>query len=183
LTNDGDTSDSVRRKIDILLHPFDMSSYDGLDDDQPSISSDPDSHLSLLTPEQHSVASKIIKAVSHETHQLMFLQSPAGTGKTFTVKALVNALQSHCKKCFICGTTRIAAVQYPGETTLHSLFRLGIDPRSRGDFRSNIGRGTPLPRYILAAHLIITDEVSMLTPWAANRVPLTFQSISGYKRI
>jgi hypothetical protein len=126
LADDGDAPDSVRRKIDLLLHPFDMSSYDGLSDDQLSISSDFDSHSSLLTPEQHSVASKMIKAVLHETRQLMFLQSSAGTGKTFTVKTLINALQSHRKKCLICGTTGIAAVQYPGGTTLHSLFRLEL---------------------------------------------------------
>jgi hypothetical protein len=60
LADDGDTPDSVRRKIDLLFHPFDMSSYDGLGDDQLSISSDSDSHLSLLAPEQQTVASEII---------------------------------------------------------------------------------------------------------------------------
>jgi hypothetical protein len=74
LANERDTPDSVGRKIHLLLHPFDMSSYDGLGDDELSISSDPDSHLSLLTAEQHSVASKIVKAVLHETHQLIVLQ-------------------------------------------------------------------------------------------------------------
>jgi hypothetical protein len=68
LADDGDTPDFVRRKIDLLFHPFGYSSYDGLGDDKLSISSDPGSHLPLLTPEQHSVASKIIKAVLHETH-------------------------------------------------------------------------------------------------------------------
>jgi hypothetical protein len=163
LADDGDIQDSVRRKIDLLLHPFDMSSYDGLGDDQLFISSDPDFHLSLLPPKQHSVASKIIKAVLDETYQLIFLQGSAGTGKTFTVKASINALQSHRKKCSICGTTGIAAVQYPGGTTLDFLFRLGIDEQSWGDFRSNIGRGTPLARYILASDLSIIDEVSILT--------------------
>jgi hypothetical protein len=80
-------------------------------------------------------------------------------------------------------TTGIAAVQYPGGTSLHSLFRLGIDQQSQGGFRSNIGRGTPLARCILAADLVIIDEVSMLTPWVANRVSLTLRSISGYERI
>jgi hypothetical protein len=83
----------------------------------------------------------------------------------------------------ICGTTGIAAVQYPGGTILHSLFHLGINEQSRGGFRSNIGRGTPLARYILAADLIIIDEVSILTFWVANRVSLTLQSISGCERI
>jgi ATP-dependent exoDNAse (exonuclease V) alpha subunit len=183
LADDGDIPDSVRRKIDLLLRPFDISSYDGFGDDQLFISADPDSHLSLLTPEQHSVASKIIKTVLHETHQFMFLQGSAGTGKTFTIEALVNALQSYRKKCLICGTTGMAAVQYPGGTTVHSLFRLGIDEQFRGGFRSNIGRGTPLARYIIAADLIIIDEASMLTPWLTNRVSLTLHSISGYQRI
>jgi hypothetical protein len=160
-----------------------MSSYDSLGDDQLPISSDPDSYLSLLTLEQHFIASKIIKAVLHETYQLMFLYSSPETGKIFTVKALINALQSHCNKCLICGTTGIAAVQYPGGTTLHSLFRLGINKQSRGGFRSNIGCDTPLTRYVLVADLIIIDEVSMLTPWVANRILLTLQSISGYERI
>jgi hypothetical protein len=131
LADDGDTPDSVRRKIDLLLHSFDMPSCDGLGDGQLSISSDPDFHLSLFTPEQHSGASKNIKAVLHETHQLMFLQRSAGARKTFTVKALINALQSHRKKCLICRTAGIAVVQYPGRTTLLSLFRLGIDEQSR----------------------------------------------------
>jgi hypothetical protein len=183
LVDDGDTPDSVRRKIDILLYPFDMSSYDGFVDDQLSISSYPNSHLSLLTPEQHSVASKIIKAVLDKTHQLMFLQGSAGTGKTFAIKALINAFQSHCKKCLICGTTGIAALQSPSGTTLRSLFRPGIDEQSRGGFRSNIERGTAPARYILTADLIILDEASMLAPWIANRVSLTLQSISGYERI
>jgi hypothetical protein len=46
LADDGDILDSVRRKIDLMLHPFDMSSHNGLGDDQLSVSSDPDSHLS-----------------------------------------------------------------------------------------------------------------------------------------
>jgi hypothetical protein len=33
LVEDRDTPDFVRRKIDLLLHLFDMSSYDGLGDD------------------------------------------------------------------------------------------------------------------------------------------------------
>jgi hypothetical protein len=173
LADDGYTSNSVRHKIDLLLHPFGVPSYDGLGDDQLSISSDPDSHLSLVTPEQHAVASKIIKAVLHETYQFMFLQGSAGTGKTFTVKTLINALQFQSKKYLICGTTGIAAVQYPGGTTLYSLFRLGIDEQSRGSFCSNIGRGTPLARYVLAADLIVINGVSILTPWVANRVSLT----------
>jgi hypothetical protein len=144
-----------------------------------SCTSPPESALSLLTPEQHSVASQIIDAMMQKTDQPMFLEESAGTGKTFTVKAVIKAVESTRKKCLICGTTGIAAVQYPGGTTLHSLSHLGIDEQFRGSFRSNVGRGTPLPRHILAGDLIIIDGVSMLTPWVTNRVSMTLQSISG----
>jgi hypothetical protein len=83
----------------------------------------------------------------------------------------------------ICDATGIAAVQYPGETTLHSLFRLGIDKQFTGSFGSNIGRGTVQARHILAADMIVVDEVSMLTPWVAIRVSMTLQSISDHDRI
>jgi hypothetical protein len=63
LADDGDTPDSVPRKIDLLLHPLDMLSHDGLGDDQLFISFDSDFHLSLFAPEQHFGASKIIKEV------------------------------------------------------------------------------------------------------------------------
>jgi superfamily I DNA and/or RNA helicase len=46
-----------------------------------------------------------------------------------------------------------------------------------------MGRGTPLAQYSLAADLIIIDEVSMLTPWVANRASVALQSISGHERI
>jgi hypothetical protein len=98
-----------------------------ISNDQLSISSGPDSYLSLSTPEQHSVAFEIIEAVLHETCQLVFLQGSTRTGKTFTVRALISALQSRRKKWLICGTTCIAAIQYPGGTTVHSLFCLGIN--------------------------------------------------------
>jgi hypothetical protein len=98
-----------------------------------------------------------------KTDQLMFLQGSAGTEKTFTVKALIKALESTRKKCLICGTTGIPAVQHPGGTTLHSLFHLGTDEQSSGSFRSNVGRGTPPARHIITADLIIIVEVPMMT--------------------
>jgi hypothetical protein len=58
------------------------------------------------------------------------------------------------------------------------LFRLGIDEESSRGFRSNIGRGTFHAEDNLAADLIVIKDGSMLTPWLANRVSMTIQSIS-----
>jgi hypothetical protein len=183
LADDGDTFDSVHRKIDRLLHRESCAFFDLQEEGEIAPPSVDHPAWSRLTEEQRIVASEIIDAVTRETHQLMFLQGSAGTGKTFMVKAVIAALESRGKKCLVCGTTGIAAVQYPGGTTLHSLFHLGIDEQFTGSFRSNIGRDTPLARHILAADLIIIDEISMLTPWVANRVSMTLQSISDEERI
>jgi hypothetical protein len=86
-------------------------------------------------------------------------------------------------KCVICGTTGIAAAQYPGGTTLHSLVRLGIDEGFAGSFRSNIGPGTFQAKHVLDADLPIIDELSMLTPCVANRISMTLQSISVQDRM
>jgi hypothetical protein len=62
----------------------------------------------------------------------------------------------------------------------HSLFRFGIHKCITGSFRSNIGRDALQARDILAADLVILDEVSVLTPWVPNRAPIIRQSISIY---
>jgi hypothetical protein len=183
LSDEGDTVEDIHCKTDLLLQSDVCAYCDPHDDDQMPSISNPDSSLWRLTPEQYSVASQIIEAVIHETHQLMILQGSVRTGKIFTVRILINALQACGKKCLICGTTGIAAVQYPEGTTLHSLFRLGIDEQSTRSFRSNIGRGTLLAPHILAADLIVINEASIMTPLVVNRVSMTLQSISANNRI
>jgi hypothetical protein len=71
-------------------------------------------------------------------------------------------------KGLICGTSNIAAVQYPGGTTLHSLFHFGIDEQSPGGFCSKIGCSSPLARHVFSANLTVIDKVSIATPWVAN---------------
>jgi hypothetical protein len=142
-----------------------------------------DESLLILTSKQHHVAAQIIDAVIHQTNHFMFPQRSAVTGKTFTIKALIRRLQSLGKRCLICGTPGIAAAEYPGGITLHSLFRLGIEEEFAGSFRSDIGRRTFQAKSILDAALIIIDAVSMFTPWAENRVSTTLQSISVQDRM
>jgi DNA replication protein DnaC len=66
-----------------------------------------DESLSVSTSEQYAVASQIIEAAAYHTDQFMFLQGSAGTGKTFTIKALIRRLQWLGKKCLICGTQEL----------------------------------------------------------------------------
>jgi hypothetical protein len=166
----GDTDASVRRKLDRLRHPVNYWEFDN-----PAV--DTVGGLEGLNREQLIVANEIVESVIEQRGQLFFLQGSAGTGKTFTVRAIIAELRQRGQRCLICATTGIAAVQYTNGSTVHALFKLGIDETAGSDFRCNIGRGTAHARYIASAHLIIIDEVSMLTLWVAHRVSLTLQSV------
>jgi hypothetical protein len=132
-----------------------------------------------LNDEQEVVCQTILAAVDDPACRLMFLPGVAGTGKTFTVRRLIELLHAQGKRCLLSATTGIAAVQYPGGTTLHSLFKMGMDEINRGPFVSPIGRRTAHAIHIVQADLIIVDEVSMLTPWVANKVSKILQWIGG----
>ena len=111
---------------------------------------------------------------------LMFLQGRAGTGKTFTIKKLINIFRSQNRKVLVAGSTGIAASQYQGGQTIHSLFALSIDQKSRGnEMRSNIGLHTRRGDDLMSAHLIIIDEVSMVTQQTINSVDFTLRYLAS----
>jgi hypothetical protein len=72
----------------------------------------------------------------------MFLQDTAGAGKTHAVR--VNCSELHMKgvRWIVSATTDIAAVQYSGGQTVHSLFSLGFDERRNINLTSHIECGT-----------------------------------------
>jgi hypothetical protein len=180
LADENDRPEDVRRKINQLLdrHSYITPGNYVQTNNGPHAAVLATAELQTLNERQRAFASHVIRAVQNKTPQLMFLQGSAGTGKPFTVKALIKILRAMGMKCLIAATTGIAAVQYHGGCTLHSLFKLGFDERAGSTFISGVGNGTPHADYLMAADLIIIDEVSMLIPWVANRVSLTLKSIS-----
>jgi hypothetical protein len=134
--------------------------------------------LQRLNEGQRAVGEAIIGGVADAECQSMFLQGAARTGRTFPIAVLVAVLRGEGQRCLISETTGIAAVQYPGGCTLHSLFKLGIDDESRSGVVSRIGRGSGHGDSILRADVILINEVLILTSWVANRVPMTLQRIA-----
>jgi hypothetical protein len=58
--------------------------------------------------------------------EVTFHEGSAGTGDTFTARAILVELAKGKKRLLICGTTGIAAVQYPYSRTIHSLLLLEL---------------------------------------------------------
>jgi hypothetical protein len=168
MADEDDSEVSLQDKIGRLMGSFDCPYFDH--DVGGPVQLGPRSGADGLTDEQQVVCREIVQAVLGRTDQLMFLQGAAGTGKTFLVRTVIKMLTGVGKRCVVCAPTGIAAVQYEGGVTLHSLFKLGIDECIDDSFRCNIGRNSPHAHFLLETDLIIIDEVSMLTSWVAERV-------------
>ena len=112
----------------------------------------------------------------------MFLQGRAGTGKTFTTKALINILKQQNRRVLITGTTGIAASQFKGEETVHSMFRLKIEQNlNNNEIRCNIGLHTFKAEEITTCSLIIIDKVSMMTTQTITGVDITLRYLVSEK--
>ena len=106
----------------------------------------------------------------------MFLQGRAGTGKTFLTNQLINLLISKNKHVLVSGSTGMAASQYIGGVTVHSLFSLGMDHQDdEAVFKCNIGHDTYKAAMLRNSDLIIIDEISMLTVKVATKVDYTLR--------
>ena len=117
-----------------------------------------------------------------DNHNLFFIQGRAGTGKTYTTNVIINVLRKCGYKVLVTGTTGIAATQYEQGMTCHSLFKLKIDKNVSGnEFKCNVGYGTYRAKEILESHLIIIDEISMLTIQTAHDIDYTLRSLVAHE--
>jgi Cdc6-like AAA superfamily ATPase len=184
LGDKGDGRLQITEKINAILHRSraQKSGEDTENEELIGLGEDSQPQLTDLSREQAAIAVDIVNDADSRlpdpSKQLMFLQGSAGTGKTHTVRAMLTELRNRGIAYFVSATTGIAAVQYPGGQTVHSLFSLGIDENQGSCFISHIGRNTQKTQKLLGARLIVIDEVSILTPWVARRISLTLRWIA-----
>jgi ATP-dependent DNA helicase PIF1 len=87
----------------------------------------------------------------------LFLTGSAGTGKSFTVNAIINYLKSIDKSYGLTALTGCAAVLINGQT-IHSFLCLGIS-RNLKEIYTNITKFKPYLKYL---EVLIIDEISMM---------------------
>ena len=145
-----------------------------------------ESQIMLNEGQQNFVDSLIAIVKNHKSTNigpyLMFLQGRAGTGKTFTTNTLISLLRNEGYKVLVTGTTGIAASQYEGGQTVHSMFGLSIDQKIKdNEFHCNIGLDTKRAEELINADLIIIDEISMMTVKTATGVDYTLRYLVSSK--
>ena len=91
----------------------------------------------------------------------ILLTGSAGTGKSYTIKYIIEYLKENNKKFAVTATTGTAAVMIGGQT-LHSFLGLGHGTASTKEIYSNILRNKKKYDNISCIDTLIIDEVSML---------------------
>ena len=91
----------------------------------------------------------------------ILITGPAGTGKSYTIKYIIELLNSNKKNVGLTATTGTAAFIIGGQT-IHSFMGLGICDSSLADIFINIKKHSNIYKRLVELDVLIIDEVSML---------------------
>lgn len=105
-----------------------------------------------------------IDAPNSPGSNLFFLDGPAGTGKTFVLRTLIDYVRSQRKQFIATAFTGIAASLMPTGRTSHSVFKLPVPLLHNSN--SSILPNTREARALIAADVIFWDEISMSPKYA-----------------
>lgn len=128
--------------------------------------------MNLLNEEQKYA----LKCVSEGDNIL--LTGSAGTGKSYTIKYIIEYLNNANKKYAITASTGTAAVIIGGQT-LHSFLGLGLGTGSVKEILNNILKNKKKYESILNLEVLIIDEISMIDKELFEKISLILSIIKS----
>ena len=111
--------------------------------------------MDLLNSKQHLAIEQTIKGEN------ILITGPAGTGKSYTIKFIIELLRADNKNVGLTATTGTAAFIIGGQT-IHSFMGLGICDDSIADIFIKIRNRSNIYKRLAELDVLIIDEVSML---------------------
>lgn len=110
-------------------------------------------------------------------NRLFFLDAPGGTGKTFSINAIQNAMKVRVKKVIAVATSAVAAQVLKGGRKAHSTFRI---PVPCGPCQTcNVSVSSVEGRKFRDVHVIIWDEIVMAHRHCIEALDKTLRDIMG----
>jgi ATP-dependent DNA helicase PIF1 len=128
--------------------------------------------MNLLNEEQKYA----LKCVSEGNNIL--LTGSAGTGKSYTIKYIIEYLNNANKKYAITASTGTAAVIIGGQT-LHSFLGLGLGTGTVKEILNNILKNKKKYESILNLEVLIIDEISMIDKDLFEKISLILSIIKS----
>ena len=105
------------------------------------------------------------------------IDSPAGSGKTFTMCALSANLRANGKLVLCTASTGIAALLLPGGLTAHSTFKIPFGDNLLKGSLCNVKAETERAQVLRRADPIIWDEIPMSNKFAPKALDLTLRDL------
>jgi len=91
----------------------------------------------------------------------ILITGPAGTGKSYTIKYIIELLKTHNKNIGLTATTGTAAFIIGGQT-IHSFMGMGIGEETLAEIFIKIKNRSSIYRTLAELDVLIIDEVSMM---------------------
>ena len=140
-----------------------------------------------LTNDQRQVYNAFLEMLEHDNDttnnnkNIMFLDAPGGTGKTYLINLILYKIRSQGKIVLATASSGIAATLLQGGRTLHSTFKVPLDTYRMDQPTCHITGNSPMAKVIRDAAAIIVDEAPMTHKSAFEAVDRTLQDITGCK--
>jgi ATP-dependent DNA helicase PIF1 len=129
--------------------------------------------MSLLNNKQQFAVDQTINGEN------ILITGPAGTGKSYTIKYIIDLLKENNKNIGLTATTGTAAFIIGGQT-VHSFMGLGLCDGSLADIFINIKKNASLYKRLVELDVLIIDEVSMLDSVLFEKISAIFSYIKSY---
>lgn len=96
-----------------------------------------------------------------ESRKHVFLTGPAGTGKSYTLKSIVNWFKKNDLRVGVTSSTGTSALTING-STLHSFLGIGLAKSSATQLAFKVRIKNKVPSKLKALNVLIIDEISMI---------------------
>jgi ATP-dependent DNA helicase PIF1 len=111
-----------------------------------------------------------------QKNRFVLVSGEAGTGKSFLLKSLNQALQKIYDKVVLCAPTGVAAINVGG-TTLHSWFGMGLASEDVSVLKKRVNFKTQLN--LRTTQVLMIDEISMVQPDFFEKISQMIQHVNG----
>ncbi|CAF1606331.1 unnamed protein product [Rotaria magnacalcarata] len=133
----------------------------------------------LLLPNQRAAHNAILDRINRNVGEIIFLDAPGGTGKTFVINLLLAKIRQQSKIAIAVASSGIAATLLHGGRTAHSTLKLPLNLTQCEASLDNISKGTGEAKVLQECKLIVWDECTMAHKQALEARDRTLQYLRG----
>ena len=170
--------------VDHLINPAPSLIREELDFNVEVLISETNRVIPMLTIEQKNIFDTVLTSVNEHSQLLLFIDARGGSGKTFLLNAILNAVRcSEMNGCIALAmaTTGIAATLLHKGRTFHSRMKAPIGPHENSTL--NINFESPLADLLRQSKILLIDEATMLDEFLLSAMDRTLRDVMNAKEL